>query len=149
MLRARMRAPSGWSDACILNVSSRGLMINAPAAWATQGSSIELWHGEHVIVGTIVWRKGARAGLQADERIPVDAILADGRSAALQLTAASWPEVERRKTPRTHETSRQRARIVEFAAIGLVATLLAAAMIAMVAQALVTPLNHVRAALGG
>ena len=105
MLRARMRAPSGWSDACILNVSSRGLMINAPAAWATQGSTIELWHGEHVIVGTIVWRKGTRAGLQSDECIPVDAILADGQSAALQLTAASWPEVERRKTPRTHETA--------------------------------------------
>ena len=149
MLRARMRAPSGWSDACILNVSSRGLMINAPAAWATQGSTIELWHGEHVIVGTIVWRKGTRAGLQADECIPVDAILADGQSAALLLTAASWPEVERRKTPRTHETSRQRARIIEFAGMGLVATVLAAGMFVMVAQALAAPLHTVRAALGG
>ena len=29
MLPARMRSTVGWSDACILNLSSRGLMVHA------------------------------------------------------------------------------------------------------------------------
>jgi hypothetical protein len=149
MLRARLRGLSGWSDACILNVSSRGLMINAPAASAAQGSTIELWHGEHLIVGTIVWRRGTRAGLQSEERIPVDAILAMGQSSSLQLTAPSWPEVERRKTPRTHDHSRLRGRALEFAGVAIVAVSLASGMVVLVTQALATPLHHVRAALGG
>ena len=75
MVRARMRAQSGWSDACILNVSSRGMLINASAP-AVQGSTIEVWHGEHLIVATVMWRNGTRAGLHANERIPVEEILA-------------------------------------------------------------------------
>src|SRR6187200_314323 len=90
MLRTRIRAMCGWSDACILNISSRGLMINAPAAVAAQGSTIELWHADHVIVATVVWRRGSRAGLQTDDRVPVDDILALSSATTLQLTAAPW-----------------------------------------------------------
>src|SRR6476620_6966995 len=88
MLRTRMRAMSGWTDACILNVSSRGMMINAPAAIAAEGARVELWHGERLIVATVVWRKGTRAGIQAEDRIPVDEILSISQSSSLQLTAS-------------------------------------------------------------
>ena len=94
----------GWSDACILNVSSRGLMINAPAAAAAQGHTIELWHGDRVIVATVVWRR-PRAGLQTEDRVPVDDILALSSATTLQLTAAPWPAVDRRKQPRAEDDS--------------------------------------------
>ena len=118
MLRARMRTNWGWSDACILNVSSRGLLINAGAAAALTGGRIELWHGEQVIVGTVIWRQGTRAGLQSDDQVPVDDILAISQAPSLQLTAGQWPGVERRKRPRSDDDSRLRARAMEFAAIG-------------------------------
>ena len=50
LLPARMRTSAGWSDACILNVSSRGALIHAKRP-ITQGSVVELRHGDHVIVG--------------------------------------------------------------------------------------------------
>jgi hypothetical protein len=142
-----MRAASGWSDACILNVSSRGLMINAPAACGAQGSTIELSHGEHVIVATIVWRKGSRAGLQADSRVPVDDLLAMSRSPSLQLTASQWPQVDRRKKPRSHEDNRFCGHAMEFASIAMIAVSLAAAALAMVDQAFARPVALVQSAL--
>jgi hypothetical protein len=148
MLRARMRAGCGWSDACIVNVSSRGLQINANRA-AVQGGTVEIWHGEHVIVARVVWRKGTRAGLQAEQRVPVEELMTLGQAPRLQLTAAGWPEVERRKRPRTHDDSRLRARAIEFAGLGLVAATLALGASAMVEQAFARPLTYVEAALRG
>jgi hypothetical protein len=140
---------SGWTDACILNVSSRGMMINAPAAVAAKGSRVELWHGERLIVATVVWRKGTRAGIQAEDRIPVDEILAIGQSSSLQLTASAWPQVERRKRPRTHDDERIRARALQFAATAAIAVSLAFGSLVMIETALAAPLHSIRAALGG
>jgi len=123
-------------------------MINAPAAVAAQGSTIELWHADHVIVATVVWRRGSRAGLQTDDRVPVDDILALSSATTLQLTAAPWPAVERRKKPRAEDDSRLRARRFEFAATVLIGAFLAGAAAIMIGQAFVRPLEYVRAALG-
>lgn len=147
MLRARMRSLGGWSNACILNVSSRGLMINAGAVSALSDGSIELWHGDHLIVGTIVWRKGTRAGLRTETSVPVEAILASGEGPALQLTAPSLPSAPRKV--RGHGDSRIRARAIEFAGIGLIAASLSAGALWMAEQAFAKPLVAVEAALSG
>ena len=147
MLRARLRASSGWSDACILNVSSRGLMINAPAAGTAQGSTIELWHGERLIVATVMWRKGSRAGLKAEDCVPVDDILALSKAPELSLTADQWPAFDRRSRPRLPDRSRARGRVIEFAGTAVIAACLAACAFIMVQQAFVRPLAHVQAAL--
>ena len=149
MLHARMRANSGWSDACILNVSSRGLLINASAVSAATGSKVELRHGEHVIIAEVIWRKGTRAGLRSDQRVPVDDIMALSKAPSLQLTATQWPHADRRKQPRSHDESRQRSRMFEFASIVVVGVLLAAALFSMVEAAFARPLALVQAALGG
>ena len=148
MLRARMRAICGWSDACILNVSSRVLMINS--ATLVKGNTVEVWHGEHVIVATVVWRKGTRAGLQAEERIPVEEILALGKSPGLQLTAGTtWPEVERRKKPRGSDEHRITGRALEYTGVLFLGAILAISAFLMVEQAFARPLHYVAAAFGG
>jgi hypothetical protein len=139
---------SGWTDACILNVSSHGMMINAPAASAAKGSRVELWHGEHLIVATVVWRKGTRAGIQAEDRIPVDEILAISQPPSLQLTGA-WPDVERRKRPRSHDDQRFRGRSLQFAATAAVAISLALGSFVMIETAFAAPLRLIHATLGG
>lgn len=147
MLRARVRATCGWTDASILNISTRGLMIHANAG-ALRSDKIELWHGEHVIVASVVWRKGTRAGLRTDQRIPVDDIMALSRAASLRLTAAPcWPAVERRKAPRDADRSRDSARMLQFAGVTAIAALLAIGAFAMVEQTLASPLDLVRSAL--
>lgn len=148
MLGARMRTSAGWSDANILNVSSRGLMINATAASAL-GGKVEIWHGDHLIVAEVVWRKGSRAGLRCEDRVPVEDILAVTAGASLQLTAAKWPQVERRKRPRSEDADRLRGRAFEFAGVVLIAVALGFCTLTFMQQAFAAPMHAVSVALGG
>src|SRR3954466_7284207 len=95
VLPARMRIGSAWSDACILNISTRGLLIHTSSAMPSSGV-VELRRGEHVIVARVAWREGSRAGLCAEERVPVEEIMTLSQATALQLTAAGTPPAERR-----------------------------------------------------
>ena len=140
---ARLRHGASWSDACILNVSSRGLMIHTGRPIA-RGTEVEIRRGDHVIVARVMWREGARAGLKAEERVPIEEIVTLGKSPALQLTAAGG---ERRKHPRPEERSRMRGRSVEFAGVLVIAASLAGAGFTMVQSAFARPLAAVAAAL--
>ena len=147
ILPARLRMGAHWSDACILNISSRGLMIQASRA-APEGSFIELWKGDYVIVARVVWRKGVRAGLRSEDRVPVEEIMSLAQSPGLQLTAATGrPPYERRRHPRSHEDNRLRGRMIEFASVVLIATIFAGFAFTMVEQALANPFAAVRSAL--
>jgi len=148
MLPARLRAGAQWSDTCILNISSRGLLIHSARA-APEGSIIELRRGDHVIVARVMWREGARVGLQADERLPVEQIMSLGQSHALQLTASSGPAVERRKQTRTEADARLRGRAIEFASVAVIAASMALTIWSMASEALARPMAAVSAALGG
>ena len=148
MLPARLRAGAQWSDTCILNISSRGLLIHSARA-APEGSIIELRRGDQVIVARVMWREGARVGLQADERLPVEQIMSLGQSKALQLTASSGAAVERRKQPRTEVDARLRGRAIEFASVAVIAASMALTIWSMASEALARPMAAVSAALGG
>jgi hypothetical protein len=143
-----MRLGVAWSDACILNISSRGLMIRASRP-VPQGSMVELRRGDHVIIARVVWREGAKAGLQAEDCLPVEDILTLSQAAAIQVAAGpSYPIAERRRQPRSHDQSRLRARVMEFASIAFIAVSLAGGALLMVGDAFSRPLAEVRAALG-
>ena len=146
-LRARLHANAKWSDASILNISSRGMMINAPRSSA-KGSTVELWFGRQRIVGTVVWHNGVHAGVSADDFIPVEDLLASEIGPSLQLTAAPWPATERRARPRRHEESRQWGRWMEFCAIGLIALGLSLGALALVGSAFARPLAQIELVLG-
>lgn len=149
VLPARLRAGAQWSDACILNISSRGLMIQSGRAGPT-GSRVELRRGKHVIVARVVWRDGARAGLASDERLPVEDIMSVSQSSALQLVASDGMFVERRTKSRQKSVdSRLRGRTFEFVGVGAIALLLALGVWGMAQQALAAPLAKVEAALVG
>lgn len=143
-----MLADASWSDACILNISSRGLMIHSGRS-VREGSTIEIRRGAHVIVAKVMWRDGSRAGLQADDRLPVDEILTLGQEPALQLTAGRSTAERRRQPRRIHDDSRIRARLFEFAGVAVLAGVFAATLFSVVQQALTRPLLAVETALGG
>jgi hypothetical protein len=148
ILPARIRASNGWSDACILNVSSRGLQINSTVP-ALQAAVVEIWHRDHVIVARVVWRKGSRAGLRTEQRVPVEELMTMGQAPSFQLTADQWPRTDRRKRARSHDENRLRARVIEFAGLAIMIALLAAGLAAVIGQAFVPPLAVIDAALGG
>ena len=148
MLPARMRTGAQWSDACILNISSRGMMIHSGRA-GPEGTTVELRRGDHVIVARVVWREGGRAGLQVDDRLPVDEILSLSQSGSLRLVACEGSIVERRKRPRLEQSdARLRGRVMEFVGVGAIALGLALSVVEMAQQAFARPIAKAETALG-
>ena len=140
-----MRHGAAWSDACILNISSRGMMIHTGRPIA-RGTQVEIWRGDQVILASVVRRDGARAGLRADAPVPIDEIITLGQSPGLRLTAN---EGERRKHSRSEAQNRVRGRAMEFAGVLFVGISLGGAGLTMVETAFARPLALVSAALGG
>jgi hypothetical protein len=76
LIQARMRMDSGWADVCMLNISSRGMLLQA-ASPPPRGSYVEIRRAAHVIVGRVVWRKDRRFGIQTQDRMNIGAIVND------------------------------------------------------------------------
>jgi hypothetical protein len=146
VLPVRLRMGARWSDACILNVSARGVLIHASEP-PQRGSYVELRRDDKVIIGRVMWASGSRAGLRAQDRVPVEAIVTAKAAQSLRLTARPVGRVERRRVPRDHERSRLRGRIMQFASVAAIGATLSVAVFSMVAQALAEPLSRVRTAL--
>ena len=141
----RVRAPGGWADGTILNLSNRGLMFRSQHCF-DRGHYLELRRGNHVIVARVVWSDGARCGARAQNVIPVADLLLD-RPAGRGVLANR----ERRSSPRTAkqrgDVSRQRGRRLEFFFAGVGVTCAAILAADVTFSALGAPLRQVEAAL--
>lgn len=146
VLPARLRNGGGWIDACILNVSSRGLLIHAKCE-AKPGSEIELRRGGYLVTARVVWRSTHRIGLCSPDPLPVDDIIGCEAPPATVSGANGDIKVERRSRPRSHERSRERSRAIEFLSLVLAGTALAGAASAYAYEALSRPLKAVHEAL--
>lgn len=147
MLPARMRSVSGWSDACILNVSRRGLLIYS-AGSADPGSFVEIRRGGQLVVARVVWRRNQRIGLHSPDPVRVEDIISTETAASVVQASASQFPKERRRIRRDCERSRNHARAMEFIAVVLAGTALAGAAVAAVRDTLDAPLAAVKRALG-
>ena len=149
LVRARIRSGADWRDACILNVSSRGMLIHS--AWpVAQGRMVEILRGNQLIIAHVMWSEAGRSGIRSDERLPVEDILSIEQSRSLQLIASNGVLHDRRKEKRgIARESRLDGRAIEFVAFGAIAASLAFGLWAMADQALSGPLAKVSVVLGG
>ena len=152
MIWARVRAGASWSDACILNLSSRGMLVRASKA-PSLGSYLEIRRGAHVMVARVVWTEADRFGVRTQDSFsPVDLIRhPEGIGAQANLSA---PGAERRAVHRPapaarHDSSRWRGRAVEFGTFALVGMVAATLGLGAIDALLARPLLVVQAALGG
>lgn len=149
MIKARMRAGATWSDACILNLSTRGMLVRS-ADSPERGSYLEIRRGAHVIVARVVWSKPGRFGVHTQDPVPAGSLILDSDKPAA-ATSQGVGAAERRAPPRPaqarHEDSRLKSRAIEFGAILLVGAAMTAALGQAVAQALAEPLLAVNEAL--
>jgi hypothetical protein len=147
-LPVRVASGALWSDACILNISRNGLLIYAPRA--SPGDAMEVRRGDHVIRGRVIWRNGARIGLQAEDYIPIEEIMSVGDACALQLTAAPQRSAARpTDSAAAEDRSRMQGRALEFLCVGMIAASLALGASSLVGAALARPLAAASAVLGG
>jgi len=149
MIPARLRAGAQWADACILNISSRGLLIHSGRA-GPEGSMVELRKGDHVIVARVVWRDGSRVGLRSDDRLPIEDILSVGDSGALRLVASEGALVDRRGRRRlSADSARLRGRAMELIGGGAISLCLVLGIWTMAREALARPMARIELALSG
>lgn len=139
-----MRSASGWSDACILNISSRGLLIFSKTP-AEPGSYVEIRRDGRLVVGRVVWRQNQRMGLHSPDRIHIEDIVS--ASSVVAEVRSSHRVAERRRVPRTAEQSRARAKAMQFLATVLIVTGIATWGVAYVHDAMAKPLSAARLAL--
>ena len=145
-----MRNGASWGDVCILNISSRGLGLQA-ANPPGRGSYVEIRRGQEIIIACVVWTKQHRFGVRAQDMLPIEQIIDEpDRSLPAQPTARET-FVERRSGCRPqnarHEHSRVVARAMEFACIAILGASAATAAFAAVDDTLGGPLSRISAAL--
>ena len=146
-----MRTGAVWHEVCIVNLSSRGLGIQA-ADPPLRGTYVEICRGRHVIVARVMWTKGHRAGLQSQDLIFVQGLIHEAITAKPEPRYDGARPVERRHRARTaaqrHEDSRIAARAAEFAFIAFLGIGMGVLGLGVIEQALAQPLAEIRAALG-
>lgn len=146
VLPAQVRNGAGWADACILNISSRGLLIHARCP-AQLGSQIKLRRGHYLLVGRVIWRSRERIGVWSHSPLPVDDLISSHAASADVPAITGAIEIERPARPRSPGQSRAVSRVVEFLSLVLVAAALAGGAAVYAYETLSKPLDAVHRAL--
>ncbi|MDQ3245683.1 MAG: hypothetical protein M3Q52_02090 [Pseudomonadota bacterium] len=152
MIRARLRVGANWFDACVLNISDRGLGMQASSP-PPRGIYVEVRRGPHVMIGCVAWSNGHRFGLRTQDMLAIDAIVREPDSSELAGGPAPGlpPALERRAAPRPPaeraERNRELGRALEFTFIGALAVSAAFIAFETVSQALARPMASVSKAL--
>ena len=125
MVRATLRDGGPERDACLLDLSSRGLMATATPA-PRRGVIVDLIVGRHSLVGQVQWSEGRRFGMKLRERIDVVTVI--GNEAGPTALAVARKARGRASPAATFAYSRHVARgfsygiLVAVAATGAVMT---------------------------
>jgi hypothetical protein len=147
LVRARMYAGGGWHDTCILNVSSRGLLLQA-AAPPVKGTYLEIRRGPVTIMARVMWTKSHRFGVKTQDLVRLEAITPEAPT-------PTPGQVDRRNDRRSkpgarlseHDSSRQRGRLIEYGFAAALAAAGAGMVASEVAAVLGAPIRNVEAAL--
>lgn len=151
VILSRVRCGGNWADARILNISSRGLGLEA-AAPPVRGSYVEVRRGQNIIVARVVWVSGDRFGVRSQDPILIDAIIADRQSSTKPITdATAGAQVERRSALRRHdhqhEVNKHLGRAMEFGFMAMAGASAAVLGFGMIEETVDRPLAAVQTAL--
>ena len=141
-IRATMCAGGPWTDVCIRDISSRGMMVQMGAP-PPRGTFVEIESAGHQIVGLVVWRKDHRFGIQTRDRINVHALvnrIAPKAVVPPRRAARHRPQAAMRSGA---DTSRTLGSRMEFALVAVFAAALVAALGTTAFQTLSRPFDAI------
>jgi hypothetical protein len=151
LIQARIRVGNGWSDANILNYSSRGMLVHASPA-PPRGSYLEIRRGSEVLVARVVWAEAERFGVRTQDPVPAGQLLGRREGDQAGSSPGGGPARERRRQPRAgqfaEQTSRWRGRRLEFAIVAALGAVTATFIMGGVNDLLAKPMAAVRTSLG-
>lgn len=158
LLPSRMRVGALWVEACIHNVSSRGLLVASDEV-PKPGTYVEIRRGRNIMIGRAVWAKGRLFGVRMQDRIDLAALKQDpARAGGRREVDDPAEQVERRRDDRfkhdaaiARKLERHRAlsRLMQFGLV-VFGTVAASAIVATaVYSALEAPLGQIEQAMAG
>jgi hypothetical protein len=147
-----MRVAHGWRDANILNLSSRGMLVQSGSGSAPQrGSYLEICRGRHIIVARVVWTQNDVFGIRTQDPLPAAQLIREPDAAPPSAQPAVAVSVDRRSSGRSgesrHEASRRRGRAMEFGSLTLLGGAVALLLFASVGELIARPIAMVQTAL--
>lgn len=145
LIKGRMRTGAAWNDVCILNLSSYGAGLQASLP-PPRGTYVEIRRGPYIIVARVAWCDGHRFGVRSQDRLAIDAIIAEPKKAAEPDGRSEDVHVERRAAPRNesrHERNRWVGRMAEFACIALLGAGAAVTLYDAIEQTFARPLSSI------
>jgi hypothetical protein len=152
LVRARMRAGADWTDVVIHNMSSRGLLASSSPV-CRPGTVIEIRRIHHIVVGRVVWQKGAFFGVRTQDPIDIQGIVTAQPPAHKPQRSDAGEDDRRavRRVPAAEREAQSRRFASAFQFVVLIAAVGAAALFAAqeVGSVLSRPFAAVGAALAG
>ena len=121
MIRARLRGPNGECDACVLDISSRGLAASTTTPPA-RGEFVELLVGRSRLVGQVRWTGQRRFGVSLSERVSVISVIANEGEPA-EMSRRVETNGRGANTAVAAREGRNRIEFIVFMAIAAAATL--------------------------
>ncbi len=154
---ARMRFERRWGDVRVLDVSSRGFLLQSSQP-LERGAYVELCRGRQSFVARVVWTREQRFGVRTQDPVAIDAFIHSSQSAGHDEPPgrAAVYQQERRLAARQAENHAQRfersryvAKAMEYGSVVGFGGIAAVLILGMIQQAMAHPLSMVSSALGG
>ncbi|WP_433909706.1 PilZ domain-containing protein [Sphingomonas yabuuchiae] len=154
LIPCRIKSVRGWGDACIHNISSRGMMIACDDPLAP-GEYLDLRRGSQVVIGRVVWRRDRFSGVRTQDVISAEAMVNEPR---LETRPAGAGRVEERRVSRQSmageidaarrmERSRSLSQAMQFGALSIFGLVAAATIATQVGHVLAAPTARLTQAL--
>jgi hypothetical protein len=149
-----MRVGASYSDVCIRDISSRGMMLQA-ATPPAKGTYIEILRAAHIVVARVVWVNERRFGIVASDRMDVAAVINAAAPAGSRNDGQERRSTHRQRMPaptanglaQRAERSRRLSRAFQFGMITLSGMVGAGLLGGIAYDAMASPFKHVAAHL--
>jgi hypothetical protein len=152
LINSRLRSGATWRAANIMNISSRGVGLRAPAP-PEVGTYVEITCGPHLIVARIMWVDGQRFGAFAQDTIPVESVISDSLRPGSGSNQQPGAELKLESRPiarcleRRHQASKAAGSAMEFIFLAILAGSAALLALDMVEATVGRPMAEVTGAL--
>ena len=148
----RVRTDTGWIDATVCNVSTRGMMLHS-AGGLQRNQFVEITRGRARVIGRVVWSDESKFGLQAQDAVDITALLQ--KPGTNPAAVVGEHRFDRRSAPpvRTYvaldrtTTSRLVGRAMDLATVVLVFAIVSILTVSSALEAAEKPLAQVHGAL--
>ena len=143
-----MKAGAAWHDTCILNISSRGMLMQAGVP-PVRGTYLEIRRGPVLIIAQVMWTKSHRFGVKSQDVLSIDSITC--QAIPTDPPAAASPERRQAARPGlpADERSRLQGRAMEYGFAAALAVSGAVFVAGEVYAILAKPSVAITAALSG